>query len=142
MANLGAGDGTCAQDIVRQDNLERGFLGYADPANCMVRKGCPAGSSKQTTEPARSYRSNRCKMNTQIMPAASFWETPLRRLSPDESFALADQMQLQGSQKPKAFAALNWLMSIGWRFRPQAEDTAEFCLKETLSTSLRWKRCL
>ncbi|CAJ1361888.1 unnamed protein product, partial [Effrenium voratum] len=39
VANLGAGDGTCAQDIVRQDNLERGFLGYADPANCMVRKG-------------------------------------------------------------------------------------------------------
>ena len=39
LVNLGAGDGSCDQDISRQDNLERGVLGYNDPANCLARQG-------------------------------------------------------------------------------------------------------
>lgn len=39
LVNLGANDGSCDQDIVRQDNLERGPLGSNDPANCLLRNG-------------------------------------------------------------------------------------------------------
>ncbi|CAE7240461.1 PDK [Symbiodinium natans] len=39
VVNLGAGDGSCVQDVVRQDNLARGLFGMADPANCLLRDG-------------------------------------------------------------------------------------------------------
>ncbi|CAK9001109.1 unnamed protein product [Durusdinium trenchii] len=39
LVNLGAGDGSCDQDIPRQDNLERSFLGSNDVANCLLRDG-------------------------------------------------------------------------------------------------------
>ena len=39
LVNLGAADGACDQDIPRQDNLERSFLGSNDVANCLLRDG-------------------------------------------------------------------------------------------------------
>ena len=39
VVNLGAADGSCDQDIARQDNMDRGPLGSNDPANCLVREG-------------------------------------------------------------------------------------------------------
>ncbi|CAE7385620.1 PDK [Symbiodinium sp. CCMP2592] len=39
VVNLGAGDGSCGQDVVRQDNLARGLFGMSDPTNCLLREG-------------------------------------------------------------------------------------------------------
>jgi hypothetical protein len=39
VVNLGAAEGSCDQDIPRQDNMERGPLGSNDPANCLLREG-------------------------------------------------------------------------------------------------------